>query len=62
MVGFVTTIPGIDISHVGIIYKDGKRLTFIHASSKKEKVVIHEGTLSEYVKNTGRNTGVVLAR
>lgn len=62
MVGFVTTIPGIDISHVGIIYKDGKRLTFIHASSKMEKVVIHEGTLSEYVKNTGRNTGVVLAR
>lgn len=62
MVGFVTTLPGIDISHVGIIYKDGKRLTFIHASSKMGKVVIHGGTLSEYIKGTGRNTGVVLAR
>lgn len=62
MVGFVTTIPGIDISHVGIVCKNGKKLTFIHASSKLEKVVIHEGTLSEYVKGTGRNTGIVLAR
>ncbi|MCK9627423.1 MAG: DUF1460 domain-containing protein [Bacteroidales bacterium] len=62
MVGFVTTIPGIDISHVGIVYKKGKTLTFIHASSKMEKVVVHEGTLSEYVKGTGRNTGIILAR
>ncbi len=62
MVGFVTTIPGIDISHVGIVYKKGKILTFIHASSKMKKVVVHEGTLSEYVKSTGKNTGIVLAR
>jgi len=62
MVGFVTTIPGIDISHVGIIYKDGKKLTFIHASSKHKKVVINKEPLSEYVKGTGRNTGIVLAR
>ena len=62
MVGFVTTIPGIDISHVGIIYKDGKKLTFIHASSTHKKVVINKEPLSEFVKGTGRNTGIVLAR
>lgn len=62
MVGLVTTIPGIDISHVGIIYKEGKKLTFIHASSTHKKVVINKEPLSEYVKGTGRNTGIVLAR
>ncbi|OFY40543.1 MAG: hypothetical protein A2X18_11440 [Bacteroidetes bacterium GWF2_40_14] len=62
MVGFVTTIPGIDISHVGIIYKDGKKLTFIHASSTHKKVVINKDPLSVFVKGTGRNTGIVLAR
>jgi len=62
MVGFVTTIPGIDISHMGIVYKQGKKLTFIHASSSYKKVIINESTLSEYVAGTGRNTGIVLAR
>ena len=33
MVGFVTTIPGIDLSHMAIVYHEGKKLTFIHASS-----------------------------
>lgn len=62
MVGFVTTIPGIDISHVGIIYKDGNMLTFIHASSSQKKVIINKDPLSAFVKGTGRNTGIVLAR
>jgi len=62
MVGFVTTIPGIDISHVGIIYKDGDKLTFIHASSSKKKVIINQEPLSAFVRGTGRNTGIVLAR
>jgi len=62
MVGFVTTIPGIDISHVGIIYRDGGKLTFIHASSLHKKVLINEEPLAVYVNSTGRNTGIVLAR
>ena len=62
MVGFVTTIPGIDISHVGIIYKEGDKLTFIHASSSKKKVIINQESLSTFVKGSSRNTGIVLAR
>jgi hypothetical protein len=62
MVGFVTTLPGIDISHVGIIYKDGDKLTFFHASSSQKKVVLNKEPLSVFVKGTGRNTGIVLAR
>jgi len=62
VVGFVTTIPGIDISHVGIIYKEGKKVTFIHASSANKKVIINESSLKDYVAGTGKNTGIVLAR
>jgi len=63
IVGFVTTIPGLDISHVGIIYKDGDKLTFIHASSSARKVIINKEPLSDFVRGTGgRNTGVVIAR
>jgi cell wall-associated NlpC family hydrolase len=62
MVGFVTTLPGIDISHVGIIYKEGSMLTFIHASSTAKKVIINKEPLSKFVKSTGRNTGIVIAR
>ncbi|HBY02862.1 MAG TPA: DUF1460 domain-containing protein [Rikenellaceae bacterium] len=62
MVGFVTTLPGIDISHVGIIYKEGDKLTFFHASSSQKKVVLNKEPLSVFVKGTGRNTGIVLAR
>jgi cell wall-associated NlpC family hydrolase len=63
IVGFVTTIKGLDISHVGIIYKDGNNLTFIHASSSARKVIINKEPLSEFVKGTnGRNTGIVVVR
>ncbi|MFA6334802.1 MAG: N-acetylmuramoyl-L-alanine amidase-like domain-containing protein [Bacteroidales bacterium] len=62
MLGFVTTIPGIDISHVGIIYKEGDKLTFIHASSTQKKVVINQVPLTEYIKEVKKNTGIVLVR
>jgi hypothetical protein len=62
MVGFVTTIPGIDLSHMAIVYHEGKKLTFIHASYTHKQVEINQTTMGEYVKNTGRNTGIVLAK
>jgi len=63
IVGFVTTIKGLDISHLGIIYKDGEMLTFIHASSSARKVIINKEPLSDFVRNTkGRNTGIVVVR
>lgn len=63
IVGFVTTIKGLDISHLGIIYKDGEMLTFIHASSSARKVIINKEPLSDFVRSTkGRNTGIVVVR
>ncbi len=40
MVGFVTTVNGLDLSHVGIVYRKAGKLTFIHASTSAAKKVI----------------------
>ncbi len=47
---FVTDVPGLDISHLGIAYWRGGELYFIHASSKEKKVVIETRRLEEYAK------------
>jgi len=62
MVAFVTSAKGIDISHVGLIYFDEERLTFIHASSKEEKVVIEKMTLQDYCMPAKSNMGIIVAR
>lgn len=62
IVGFVTTVPGLDISHVGLIYKEGDKLTFIHASSTQRKVIINKEPLAGFVKGSSRNSGIVVVR
>lgn len=59
---FTTSISGLDISHAGIAYRSGGRLTFIHASSKFRKVTVQSGTLSEYCENSKTCTGIVVCR
>jgi hypothetical protein len=62
MVCFTTAIKGLDTSHVGFIYKEDGRLTFIHASSLQKKVVVESSTLKEYVQKGKNSTGIMLAR
>lgn len=63
MVGFVTTVNGLDLSHVGIVYRKKGKLTFIHAStSAAKKVIINEEPLSSYVKRIRTNKGIMLVR
>lgn len=49
---FLSTTPGLDITHTGIACrgKDGS-LHFIHASMKEGKVVFEQKTLAEYARN-----------
>ena len=61
IVGFTTKIKGMDVRHMGIIFNEGGRLTFIHASLSHKKVLVNREPLSVYLKNT-KGTGVVLAR
>ena len=59
---FVTSIKGLDVTHVGIAYwKDGQ-LTFIHASSSAKKVIIQASSLRDYAEGIKSCKGVLVAR
>ena len=60
--GFCTSVKGLDLSHVGIVYWDNGRLTFIHASFGAMKVVIESKTLEEYAKSSKSTIGIRVAR
>ena len=62
IVCFVTTVKGLDISHVGIICREGNKLTFIHASTTKKQVIVNEEPLQEYVQGIKRNCGIMIVR
>ena len=62
IVCFVTTVKGLDISHVGIICREGDKLTFIHASASQKKVIVNEEPLQDYVQNIKRNSGIMIVR
>ncbi len=62
VIGIVTSIDELDTSHVGFAYHENGRLTFIHASSAKQKVVIDDKTLTEYCLSQKNCKGVIVAR
>lgn len=62
IVCFVTTIKGLDISHVGIISREGDKLTFIHASTSQKKVIVNAEPLQDYVQSIKRNSGIMIVR
>ena len=62
IVCFVTSIKGLDISHVGIVHKEGDKMTFIHASRGKKRVIINEESLQDYVLGIKKSKGIMVLR
>lgn len=62
IVAITTHIDGLDVSHVGLISKEGQKVKMLHASSREKKVVITGGTLSDYLFANKSNSGVMIAR
>ena len=62
IVCFVTSIKGFDISHLGIVHKEGDKMTFIHASSGKKRVIINEESLQDYVLGIKKSKGIMVLR
>ncbi len=61
MIAFVTSIKGLDATHVAFAYrKKNGELSFIHASSLAGKVVIDKKSLSNYCASQKNNTGVMV--
>ena len=62
IIAITTNTPGLDIAHLGIaFYADGK-LTLIHASSEKGKVIASTTTLAQLLKDNKKWTGIRVLR
>jgi hypothetical protein len=62
IVGITTDIEGLAVMHVGILVRIDGHIHLMHASSSAGKVVVSEGTLSEYLTLSQRATGIMVAR
>ncbi len=62
IVTLTTSIPGIDVSHVGILLKKEGKIYLLHASSSAQKVVVSAETFSQYLARSKKTTGVMIAR
>jgi hypothetical protein len=61
LIGFVSTIDGLDIAHTAIVLKEGDRAGFYHASTTGE-VMKDPKTIHEYSSERRNVSGVVIAR
>ena len=63
LIAFTTNIKGLDISHTGIAVKeDDGRIHLLHAPQVDSKVQISEKSLSEYIQNVKKHTGIIVLR
>ena len=62
IVTLTTTIPGIDVSHVGILLKKDGRVYLLHASSSIMKVTVSIEPFAQYLAKSKKTTGVMIAR
>jgi len=62
LIGLTTKIPGLDISHVGILVKKDGRIHLMHASLSNKRVLISEEPLAEWLLPSEKNTGIIVVR
>ncbi len=61
VVAFTTSIAGLDVTHMGFTFRKGDRLTFVHASSTRKKVVVDQKNLNDYCAGQSSCTGIIVA-
>ena len=62
IVTFVTRIPGMDVSHVGILYKKDGRVFLLHAPLSGGKVETTKIPLADYLKDSKNTKGIFVVR
>ena len=62
IIGFVTSIKGLDVSHMAFAYWQDGMLKFIHASSAEKRVVINRESLKEYLNKQSKIKGIWIIR
>lgn len=62
IIGTTTAMEGMDVSHTGLVLRQGDMVRFLHAPLSGKKVLISAGSLAEYVQSIPAHTGIVVAR
>ena len=62
IIAITTSIPGLDVTHIGFAYYEAGKLCLIHASSGKDKVVQDTIPLRDYLANNRKHTGIRVFR
>ena len=62
IVTLTTSIPGVDVTHVGILLKEDGRVHLLHASSSMMKVTVSTEPFAQYLTKSKKTTGVMIAR
>ena len=62
IIGITNRLAGMDMAHVGIVVRQNGQAKLLHASSQYHRVVITEGSISEYLGRNKGQTGIMVAR
>ena len=62
IVAMTTRIAGLDVSHLGFIYKNGRQTFLLNASSVDMMVEVTHKTLAEYLNGSKSVTGIFVIR
>ena len=62
IIAITTSIPGLDVTHLGFAYYNNGKLCLLHASSGKGNVIKDTTTLREYLAKNKRHTGIRVFR
>lgn len=63
ILGFNTSVEGLDIAHVALVYhKENGEVGFIHASQADGKVVVDAKSIADYVMGRKSNNGIRIVR
>jgi hypothetical protein len=61
IIAIATSVKGLDYSHTGIIVRVKKEARFMHASTKEKKVIL-DNRISDYLKANNKAIGITIAR
>lgn len=61
IIGFVTSIDGLDYGHIGIVNKEDGTSRLMHASTTAKKVVL-DTTIDEYIDGVSKFVGITVLR
>lgn len=62
IIAITTSVPGLDVTHMGIAYYNNNTLCLLHASSGKGAVIGDTTPLRDYLMNNKRHTGIRVFR